>query len=126
LVGNQLLIYGTGGLAYGEVGVSGNTNLSAAIVGGGAFTPTTAGFGASKINVGYSVGGGAEGSYWLPPNWTWKLEYLYLDLGSENTAEPFALPPPGGTVLTAMTGTITTHTHFTDSILRVGLNYKFN
>lgn len=43
LVGNHLLIYGTGGLAYGKVAVSGNTNISAEGV--GVFTPTTAGFG---------------------------------------------------------------------------------
>jgi hypothetical protein len=30
-------------------------------------------------------------SYWLPPNWTWKLEYLYLDLGSIDTTTPFVL-----------------------------------
>jgi outer membrane immunogenic protein len=100
LVGNQLLIYGTGGLAYGEVATSGNANISTALVGfvGPSFMPTAAGFDASKTNVGFSVGGGMEGrvSYWLPPNWTWKLEYLYLDLGSVNTAVSFAAAPPGG------------------------------
>ena len=126
LVGDQLLIYGTGGLAYGEVAVSGNANFSATTA-GSPFTPTTAGFGASKANVGFSVGGGMEGrlSYWLPPNWTWKLEYLYLDLGSVNTAGSFALAPPVGALFTAITGTFNTHTHFTDNIVRVGLNYKF-
>jgi outer membrane immunogenic protein len=62
-------------------------------------------------------------SYWLTPNWTWKLEYLYLDLGSVDTAPtPFAVGMPG--VVTA--GTFTTHTHFTDNIVRVGLNYQFH
>jgi outer membrane immunogenic protein len=125
LVGNQLLIYGTGGLAYGKLAVSGNANISATIVNGAPFTPATAGFDASNTNVGFSVGGGVERSYWLPPNWTWKLEYLYLDLGSVNTAgSSFALAPSGGT--SALTGTITTHTHFTDTILRVGLHYQFH
>jgi outer membrane immunogenic protein len=75
LVGDQLLIYGTGGLAYGEVAVSGNANISAPGPGNAFTTPTTAAFGASKTSVGFSVGGGMEGrfSYWLPPNWTWKL-----------------------------------------------------
>jgi hypothetical protein len=47
------------GLAYGKVAVSGDTNVSAEGV--GVFTPTTAGFGASKTNLGFSVGG-VEGS----------------------------------------------------------------
>jgi outer membrane immunogenic protein len=128
LVGNQLLIYGTGGLAYGKVAVSGNANISAATVGVGSqvFSPTTAGLGASKTNVGFSVGGGVEGSYWLPPNWMWKLEYLYLDLGSLDTANSFALAPPTTFASTALTGAFTTHTHFTDNIFRVGLNYQFH
>jgi outer membrane immunogenic protein len=134
LVTDQLLIYGTGGLAYGRVSVSGSTNLSAAEVAfppftpGAAFTPATAGFGASKTNVGFSVGGGIEGrlSYWLGPNWTFKLEYLYLDLGSlDTTSTPFAIATSSGFILTSA-GTINARTtHFTDNILRVGLNYKF-
>jgi outer membrane immunogenic protein len=130
LVGDQLLIYGTGGLAYGRVAVSGNTALGATFFTpfGGVFpfSPATPAFVASKTNVGFSVGGGMEGrlSYWLPPNWTWKLEYLYLDLGSLDTATSFALAPPP-ILVSAITGTITTHTHFTDNIVRIGLNYRF-
>jgi outer membrane immunogenic protein len=136
LVGDQLLIYGTGGLAYGEVAVSGSANISAFFKGlpppqsstPAPFTPTTAGFDASKTNVGFSVGGGMEGrlSYWLPPNWTWKLEYLYLDLGSIDTTTPFVLLSPHPASITNITGNITTHTHFTDNIIRAGLNYQFH
>jgi outer membrane immunogenic protein len=129
LVNDQLLIYGTGGLAYGEVAVSGNANISAADpLEAVFFPPTTAGFGASKTNVGFAVGGGVEGrfSYWLPPNWTWKLEYLYLDLGSVDTTAPFVLLSPSPSVISNPTGNITTHTRFTDNIVRVGLNYQFH
>ena len=85
-----------------------------------------------RLTLGFPVGGGIEGrfSYWLPPNWTWKLEYLYLDLGSLDTAPtPFAgsiLNGPGGSGAIVTTGTISTHTHFTDNIVRVGLNYQFH
>jgi outer membrane immunogenic protein len=128
LVNDQLLVYATGGLAYGEVAVSGNANISASIVSPFTFTPTTAAFGASKTNVGFSVGGGMEGrlSYWLPPNWTWKLEYLYLDLGSINTTTPFVLLSSEAPLFSNITGNISTHTHFTDNIVRVGLNYQFH
>jgi outer membrane immunogenic protein len=36
------------------------------------------------------------------------------------------MAPPLGTTLLGATGTITTHTHFTDNIVRVGLNYQFH
>jgi len=130
LVTDQLLIYGTGGLAYGEVAVSGNANINvnAGPPAGASFTPTTAAFGASKTNIGFTIGAGMEGrfSYWLPPNWTWKLEYLYLDLGSIDTpSTPFALLSSILGLASNITGTINTHTHFTDNIVRVGLNYQF-
>ena len=86
-------------------------------------------FSASTTNVGFSVDAGVEWkfSYWLPANWSWKLEYLYVDLESLDAATPLA-----GQIATFKTlslglaETITTHTHFTDNIVRVGLNYQFH
>jgi outer membrane immunogenic protein len=137
LIGDQALFYGTGGLAYGRVELSGITNVGGSEVTGGlppivALTPAATAFSESKINLGFVVGGGMEGtlSYWLPPNWTWKLEYLYLDLGSLNTAAPFpgafVVLPGGGAGTSPFTGAITTHTHFTDNIVRFGVNYRFD
>ena len=130
LLTDQILLYGTGGLAYGRVEVSGTTSTaSTAIFGIGgpvAFTPMSAAFNAAKTNVGYTVGGGVEGKFfsWLPANWSWKLEYIHLDLGSLNDSAPvggiftlvFPLP---------VSGTIAMHTRFNENIVRVGLNYKF-
>jgi hypothetical protein len=50
-----------------------------------------------------------------------KLEYLCLDLRSIDTTTPFVLLTQSA--LSNLTGTITTHTHFTDNIVRVGVNY---
>jgi len=130
LLTDQILLYGTGGLAYGRVEVSGTSSTaSTAIFGIGppvAFAPISTAFNAAKTNVGYTVGGGVEGKLfpWLPANWSWKLEYIYLDLGSLNYSAPvggiltFVFPLP-------VSGTIAMHTHFNENIVRVGLNYKF-
>jgi outer membrane immunogenic protein len=113
LVNDQLLVYATGGLAYGKVAVSGNTNVNIAF---GSMT-ANAPFANSTTNAGFSVGAGAEGrfSYWLPPNWMWKVEYLYLDIGSLNTTTPFSTSS-SVVVFTSATGITTTHTHFTDNV----------
>jgi outer membrane immunogenic protein len=140
LITDQVLLYGTGGLAYGQVklsgitGVNGSTDFTSVFPTVTPFTPGGSVFSASKTNVGFTVGGGIEGkcSYWLPAGWTWKLEYLYVDLGSLDTVTSFpsAVPQfglllPGFTYATPFTGSIATHTHFTDNVVRVGLNYKF-
>jgi outer membrane immunogenic protein len=54
------------------------------------------------------------------------LEYLYLDLGSLDAGTPFATTALIRGSISPAAGTITTHTHFTDNIVRVGLNYKFD
>jgi outer membrane immunogenic protein len=68
--------------------------------------------------VGWTLGAGIEGV--ITGNWTAKLEYLYIDLGTVS-----------GTFLTPLIATsgafISTSysSHITDNILRVGLNYHF-
>ncbi len=67
---DRLLLYVTGGLAYGYV--SSSTNLFA---GGTSFSDSS-----SEMQVGWALGTGGE--YALTNNWSVKLEYLYIDLGS--------------------------------------------
>jgi len=61
------------------------------------------------------VGGGLEAR--LFGNWTGKLEYLYLDLGSVTTVPT---PAPGATVAAAFNSRVT------DNVVRLGVNYKFD
>src|SRR5664280_2764020 len=115
---DRVMLYATGGLAYGEIKVEG-TNTVSGVVGGLPSLPFLAviAMGHSKVNVGWTVGAGIEGA--LVDHWTWKAEYLYIDLGSVDDPDI----PIG--FINATGGRVTTHTNFTDNVVRLGLNYKF-
>jgi outer membrane immunogenic protein len=67
---DNLLLYGTGGLAYG------NAKVEACI---GAVCNSE-----SNVNWGWTVGGGAQ--YAFNQNWILGAEYLYVDLGSPDVS----------------------------------------
>ena len=127
----EVLSYVTGGLAYGEVKINGTSTISGPGFAGQvcavcevAFSQTQA-FGQSHVNTGWVLRYGTEGHLPLMPgNWTWKIESLYMDLGTLDatsvTSSTSGLKP---SLLTG--GHVTTHSHYTDGILRGGLNYKF-
>jgi outer membrane immunogenic protein len=100
----RILVYATGGLAYGHVSLSGTSST--------AFLAATTPFSNAVVNTGWTVGGGVEGFAWSP-RWTWKVEYLYLDLGKLNSA------------VTAGLTTTRATTAFTDNVVRAGLNFHF-
>src|SRR5262249_4922995 len=113
--------YLTGGLAYGKVDIEGTSTVSGIVD----FTPfsITHTIGHSHVNTGWTVGYGTEGKL-LIPGWTWKIEGLYVDLGSLNDTDR-EVCGPADCVVTATGGQTITHTHFKDGILRGGLNYRF-
>jgi outer membrane immunogenic protein len=120
----DVLTYVTGGLAYGEVKINGTSTVSV-----GAFSLTQS-IGQSQVNTGWVVGWGTEGHLPgnlipIPGNWTWKIEGLYMDLGTlDATGVTSGASAPVGTGVTG--GQVATHTRFTDGILRAGLNYQFH
>ena len=118
----KLLVYATGGLAYGEVGVSntvgGNNITGPQGVNGSTITPFATGFSNRTLKVGWTVGAGVEGV--ISGNWTGKLEYLYVDLGNVSGSFATSLIAPSGALATSSYSS-----HITDNILRVGINYKF-
>jgi outer membrane immunogenic protein len=108
LPAERILLYATGGLAYG--GFSGaSTTLPLDI---GTWSSTRAG---------WTVGAGAEAA--LGSNWSVKFEYLYMDLGDVGGSSA-TIPVFRGTTQISST-TWAFNSRFTDNIVRVGLNYKF-
>jgi outer membrane immunogenic protein len=104
LVAPTVLLYATGGLAYGQVDT--NSTLAGATR-------------AQSYNPGYVVGGGIEAA--IGGDWTAKLEYLYLDLGTVSGSFNSTITAIGGTQIL----TENFNSRVTDSIVRVGLNYRF-
>jgi outer membrane immunogenic protein len=100
---DNLLVYGTGGAAYGKV------KSSISVAGPGFLLSESA----DDTNWGWTAGAGFE--YAINNNWTLKTEYLYVDLG-ETTAF-------SGFLAEGVTGTLDTKTTFHTA--KVGLNYKF-
>jgi outer membrane immunogenic protein len=109
---DRLLVYATGGLAYGGVKLTGSSMDSGIVIFGGPFSGT-APIGASKVKAGWTLGAGIEGA--LAGRWTWKAEYLYVDLGSLDFSSP---GPFAGE-------TVSGHARFTTNIVRGGINYRF-
>ena len=103
---NRQLLYFTGGWAYGH------ESASATVTGPGI---SVTGSGSQDMNNGWTVGGGWEWAF--ADRWSARIEYLYIDFGSDS----------GGTTATAIPGVGTlavTTNHFTDNVVRAGLNYK--
>jgi outer membrane immunogenic protein len=93
---DRWLPYITGGGAYGNV----KATVSAPIAG---LTGSS-----SSSQFGWTFGAGLE--YAFLGNWTAKIEYLYVDLGSFDTG-----PAP-----------VVNNVSFKENIVRAGLNYKFS
>jgi outer membrane immunogenic protein len=112
LVTPQWLLYGTGGLAYGQTKSSfTTTDLSFGCLPG---ITACANGASSGIRAGWTAGAGAEAM--LAPNWSVKLEYLYVDLGRRSVSAPASTLPI----------VFSSSTAFREQIVRVGLNYHFN
>jgi outer membrane immunogenic protein len=112
-----MVFYTTGGLAYGDVStslsVTQTTALCIIFLGCGPSTTATSNVTGSTIKTGWTAGGGVMGAV---PNSrvTWKVEYLYIDLGTAN----YSFNDP-------TVGLITISSKFTDNIVRVGFDYHY-
>ncbi|MES1155204.1 MAG: outer membrane protein [Pseudorhodoplanes sp.] len=84
---NNILVYGTAGLAYGSL------------------RGEISGLSESRTHLGWTVGAGMEVG--LTPNWSAKVEYLWIDLNDRGYS---------------VTGT---NNGLESSLLRMGVNYRF-
>jgi outer membrane immunogenic protein len=115
---DRLVLYATGGLAVGEL----ESTYSTVITGIGSFAASN-----RVTRAGWTVGAGAEGALW--GNWTAKIEYLYMDLGSFSGVGPSGalilpnIPDVGLTTVSSFSAAPTAT--FTDHIVRVGVNYRW-
>jgi outer membrane immunogenic protein len=105
----RLLLFASGGFAFGQVNGTANTDFRPA---GTEQYPASF----SSTRTGWAAGGGAAWAF--AGNWSARVEYLHLDLGSNSvTASPVPALPPFS---------ITYNFHnLTADIVRFGVDYKF-
>jgi outer membrane immunogenic protein len=145
----NILIYGTGGFAYGgawanvsDAGVSTissdviNSSSGASTIGCPTFCPAVAqpwngGGRGNALLVGYSAGGGVE--WMFMPNWSLKGEAIYYNLGNMNIATtaiaaPAYSKPNGLGNVFVNSGVIggNTSVNYQGVIARLGVNYHVN
>ena len=111
LVTPNVLLYGTGGAAYGSV----NTAITVTTLNPLGLPVAVSGSGKNS-KFGWTLGGGIEAMF--GGNWSGKLEYLYMDLGTvtATTGAGIGLIGVGATL----------NTRVTDNIFRAGINYHFS
>jgi outer membrane immunogenic protein len=113
---NSVLIYGTGGAAWGSVKTTLTANCSATAFGCGAsLVPSATSSSFTNTKMGWVAGLGAETM--LGPHWSTRLEWLHYDLGSVNDA--FTSAAAVGPYSVSWSRTIQY------DIVRLGANYQF-
>jgi outer membrane immunogenic protein len=99
---DRILLFATGGGAYGNIQASDS-----------AFTGSQ-----SSNKFGWTAGAGVEVA--LAPNWTAKLEYLYVNLGNGSCTSTTVC----GTSSTSV-ATVNDTVKLQENLVRAGINYKF-
>ena len=106
---DRLLLYVKGGWAWSDndYNVSGN------------FFPVSLSGSASETRNGGLLGFGIE--YAFTQHWTAKIEYNYIDFGTDNIIVPVSITTPGGSIGLSPSVAIDERIN----LVKVGVNYKF-
>jgi outer membrane immunogenic protein len=126
----DLLLYGTGGFAYGRVAVSDSLTFNGppgVVIGN--LPPfsficaiNVICFSGATSDVKYGWTAGAGGEWRVARNWSFKAEYLYVNLGNASVnAVANAVNTPGATPASYRANFGDTDFH----VVRVGVNYHF-
>jgi outer membrane immunogenic protein len=125
----NLLLFGTGGLAYGRTSLTANETFSGP-PGGIIFNfngfsanctlnvPCFAGSGAAT-KTGWTAGGGVEWQF--AAHWSAKIEYLFVDLGTQSLIVSALNTLNNGTAPSSFTAAFRNEMN----VARLGLNYRF-
>ena len=117
---NNVLVYGTGGLAWGQNAVTHTATCVGAGCPGVTLPFTSTAPSTTSTFAGWAAGAGAEWAFL--PNWTLRVEYLHLQF--DNVGESYVFTG------TAAGFPFTTTSHVSANIgvdvARVGVNYLFN
>ena len=119
---DRFLVYGTGGVAFGEVRGAGDITATLPPLGSVTLTAND-----RRTHVGWTAGGGLEAA--ITPNLSAKVEYLYADLGREHHQAPaFLSGTPAVTALIPAGTSVRAAGDFSAQVqtVKVGLNYRFN
>lgn len=115
----SLLLYATGGLAYGDY----SARALLAQIGTTLGRVGMGDAGVSGVRVGWTLGAGAE--WMFASQWSVRVDYLYYDLGARSWASPLSVIAPAAVAGVPYSMT-TQSVRATGHLLRAGLNYHFN
>jgi outer membrane immunogenic protein len=103
---DRFLFYGTGGVAFADVGVQVCGPVNCALD--------------AQARTGWVAGAGVEWATWTFPDGSWriKLEYLHDDFGNNVLISP-PVPEPNGSVF------VSRNVRLTNNLIRVGINWSF-
>ena len=117
-----LLVYATGGLAYGHVSTDTTLSDTVTVTGPTGVCPCSATSTASTSSTqfGWTAGGGFE--WMFAPHWSLKAEFLYYNLGTVSTNMTLVQLNSGVPFTTIG---ITSTANVRGDIARGGINYRF-
>ncbi len=120
LVTPALLLYGTGGLAYGDAGLT--TNVFQARTPRRFDDPPSGSASSSETRFGWTLGAGAE--WMFLPNWSARAEYLHYDLGSLNN--DFSISTVSRRRGVSFTTAVSSRAQISGDVVRIGVSYHLN